>query len=372
MKKSLLALSLLGAVSLLWACSDEDHSKTSCSMDEYEEGCSNGSYLTCEYDSESKKGLGKVVAHATVTIEGVEYKCNALDELEKVGTVPPDPGPGPQKDEPVCKDGFIEGSQSIAAVYNNSLYRCDGDSVINYKCDDDFIDGCYGNIYVDCVDGKMSQHRSYKEGNLTLVCRNDKPVLSNVECKDNIFTDFNQHLIIAGDQLYACDGSQIKNVSSKYNSACDGTKRFYYDAAERRYKSEDCGDSAHICEEYQKGSLTYSACMNAKDVTEGCGTANIYGNCDKNVLIICSSKDNRRGKTLRINCREQSISKACVMVEDDYGYDCAIECGSLRDRYNDFGTCDGNTLKYCTQSGEYAEASCSNGCGFTGSYYDCL
>ena len=368
MKKSLLALILLGAASLIGACSDEDHSKTSCNMDEYEKGCSNGSYLTCEFDSESKKGLGVVVAHATVTIEGVEYACNASDQLEKVGNVQPQPG----GDEPVCKDGRIEGSSSSAAVYNNSLYRCEGDSAKKSKCDDDFVNGCYGNIYVDCIDGKMAQHRSYKEGDLTLVCRNDKPVLSNVECKNSKFTDFKQHLLIAGDQLYACDGTQIKNVSSKYNSACDGTKRFYYDASEGRYLSEDCGDSAHICEEYQKGDLTYSACMNAKDVTEGCGTANVYGNCDKNVLVICSSKDNRRGKTLRINCREQSISKSCVMVEDDYGYDCAIECGSIRNRYNDFGTCEGNTLKYCTQSGEYDEISCNNGCGFNGSYYDCL
>ncbi|MBO4349920.1 MAG: hypothetical protein J6A01_03115, partial [Proteobacteria bacterium] len=279
-----------------------------------------------------------------------------------------DPDPG---EDVTCKDGVIVGTSSIASVIDNVLYRCDGDAYDSYKCNDDFVDGCYGNVYVDCKQGQFSQHKNYTSDGLTYVCRKDKLVLNDIACKNSIFTDFNQHFLAIGDMLYVCNDSQISNVTSQYNSACEGTKRFYYDSDDGVYKMDDCANSAHICEEYQKGSLTYAACVNEKDVTEGCGTANLYGNCDKNVLVICSSEDKSKGKTLRINCREQSISKSCILVEDNYGYDCATECANGRNHYNDFGTCESNILKYCTQSGQYAEAECDQ-CGFTGSYYDCI
>ena len=460
MKKTLLALSLLGVVSLFQACSDGDKSKTSCNVDEYEAGCANGVYLTCEYDS-SRDGLGFVVEHATITIDGVEYRCNgdiqervdsdihvrpkpgdstdpdpgtnnanackvdeyesgcangvyrtcesdggsnglghvvelatitidrvdyrcnAADQLEKVNSSVqerpkpnPDPEPEPEPEpEPSnsisCKDGVIVGTSSISAIIDNVLYRCDGDAYDSYECNADFVNGCYGNLYVDCNKGKFSQHRSYTANDFTFICRKDIPVLSGLKCENDIFTDYDQHFLAVADNLYVCNGSQISNVSSKYNSACDGTKRYYFDSEKGIYKMDDCAGSAHICEEYQKGNLIYAACVNEKDVTEGCGTANLYGNCDKNVLVICSSEDKDKGKTLRINCREQSISKSCILVEDDYGYDCATECAHGRNQYTDFGTCDGNVLKYCTQSGEYDQVEC-NACGFNGSYYDCM
>ncbi len=381
MKKTLLALSLLGVVSLFQACSDSGKSKTSCNVDEYEKGCSDGSYLTCEYDDDSDYGLGYVVEHATFVVKGVEYRCNG-DKPERVsgnvnvrprpGTNDPEPGTDPEPQDKIsCKDGIIVGTSSIAQVIDNVLYRCDGDAYDSYECNDNFEEGCYGNVYVNCNDGTFSQHKTTKIGDFSYFCRKDKLVLSDLKCENNIFTDQNQHFLAIDDKLYVCNGNQVENVTSQYNSACEGTKRFYYDSEAGIYKVNDCASSAHICEEYQKGSLTYAVCVNKNDVVEGCGTANIYGNCSGNVLIICSNDDPSKGKTLRINCREQSVSQSCILVEEDYGYDCATECANGRNQYNDFGTCDGKILKYCTQSGQYAEAECDQ-CGFNGSYYDCI
>ena len=275
---------LFGALFMLQGCGGDDHGRANCNVDEYEEGCSDGVYLRCEFDRDSRNGLGHVVEHATVTIDGVVYKCNGNERVPET-------------------------------------------------------------------------------------------VVSDIQCANGLFAENHSHFSIVADQLLACNGNESVNVTAEYNSACEGTKRYYYDVDANRYKVEDCADAARICEEYPKGNQIYAACVNASDVADGCGAVNFYGNCDGNTLVICSSRDNSQGKTLRIDCGAQSASKICVFVNDSYGYDCAVKCSDPDNQstiYNDYGICEDKLLRYCTQSGQYAEAYCENTCGFNGSYYDCL
>ena len=372
MKKSIIAISLAGLMALLQACGGDGHKEANCSVDQYQAGCKDGLYLHCEYNDEAKMGDGHVVESATIEIDRVVYVCNDQDKLvpKDSGSVTPRPNPG--KDAPVCKDGMIEGMSANMAVIDNVLYKCNGNDIESANCDADFKNGCYGDSYISCKDGTMSQQDRVTIENMSYVCR-DNSLVVDVKCENDRFVDFNSHFLTVHDVLFACNGNKVSDVSSQYNSACDDTSRYYFDAADGEFKVENCATNAMICEEYQRGEMIYAACVNKNDVQDGCDTASFYGNCDGNTLIICTSKEKSKGKLLKINCKQQAIPKSCKLVEDDYGYDCVIECKDEDGKdYTDFGSCDGNILGYCSQNGEFNDAECANGCGFNGAYNDCM
>lgn len=166
----------------------------------------------------------------------------------------------------------------------------------------------------------------------------------------------------------ACENGKVVMKSS----LCNKGDVLYCD----KDKNEIARDSCETlqCEEYLKGDIHSADCFDPSLIKEGCGDVTAIGSCSNdNQLTFCSKKQG--GKLLTISCT--SRSSQCMHIEEGYGFDCAIECKRDNDEstYNDFGTCDGAILRYCTQNKKYAESDCSSlqkTCGFGGNYYQCI
>lgn len=243
-----------------------------------------------------------------------------------------------------------------------TITACGEDGDKTRYCDAGFHDGCEDGVYVHCEmnktdsKGKVIESKSISFDEVEYVC-NGKDVL--VPSK------------------YSCDNGKVVNSddNSVNDSVCLGGDKSVVYCQDGEVVIENCGDG-NVCEEYEKADSTSAICVKSEDIAPGCADVTDYGKCNSSdgSLTFCTKKDASKGKTIRLDC--PSRGQQCRMIEEGgFGYDCTDVCG--QDNANtSHGECSGNDLIYCdVKDGNVSVETvhCGDaGCGFVGSYYDCL
>ena len=281
-------------------------------------------------------------------------------------------------------------------VHNDVVYVCkDGEVVIDNQCDGndlvlqngdkvESVCGFYGTVA--CYNGHASENVMDKcDGS------QDYPaVASSVKCADGV-------LMVMGESDYVAYGKYMCDQNSgnvfhcdadrlvKHAAFCDDSSAVMcsWDGAAWNLDKSDCGAN-ETCVEYEKGNAKYAACFDNSNVGDSCGSINVYGSCDGDNLVVCSS-NGEDGRLLRIDCAAQGaqmgVTRKCGLIEDStYGYDCKTVCNDEGGtEYDEFGTCtDAGVLHYCNQKGEYATpidcSAQSKSCSWDRSYddFDCI
>lgn len=259
-----------------------------------------------------------------------------------------------------------------------ALNACGGDDKKENLCDSNFVDGCEKGVYLKCErtatdkHGRIVEHATIEMHEVVYVCNDkDELVPDGYSCADGVLSKDGQPVdpvCGADDTLIACSGNEIVQG----HQVCQGNAVLSCDA-DGLHKSE-CG-SGLVCTDYERNDSLYASCIKSDDVTEGCPSGiSAFGSCNSSdgSLVFCTRKDASKGKTIRLDCAAQN--KACMLINDDYGYDCTATCKDGNDKpYTEHGQCDGNVLKYCHE-GNYVELNCDDtakSCQFDRYQYDC-
>ncbi|MGI5829730.1 MAG: hypothetical protein ACOX8U_06125 [Bradymonadia bacterium] len=257
----------------------------------------------------------------------------------------------------------------------------------------EFVEVCDAGRVVTCQandkgKGKVVFATQVCDGELIVSCDGDKlhrGVICDAgklkACADGVPAFIENNLLCDGDKIVSCNANNTIVTHDRVCSAglirsCSGGKLLSHTQNCKGAQVEQCDDNGEIqaydcgngmsCESYEKGGELFYSCFESGG--EGCGEVTNVGTCDGEVLKFCSKKT--QGKLLTLNCG--ATSRKCMKIEDVYGFDCAVQCGS-NNQYTDFGSCENDSLNYCTQSGDEMSISCkSNTCKFNGTYYNCI
>lgn len=264
------------------------------------------------------------------------------------------------------------------------MITCDDGGNSTRYCDAAFIDGCENGVYLICERtkaderGRVVAKETFEYLGMSYSCNDkDELVPSGCTCKDGVIV--NDHDVELGtsfcgygDLVYSCSGTEIvANKSYCVDNAivscrADGTA------------TKDLCESGFACIEYERGDNVYAGCFKSSEVTDGCekGTT-AYGACSSaNVLTFCTHKDPAKGKTIQLDCPQ--MGSVCVLVENNYGYDCAHSC-STDNMTTDRGYCKDNVLYACAEDDSVYTEDCSKSqktCQFNAALitpiFDCL
>ena len=345
MKKIALLISLAGMVATLNACGGESHSAR-CDAN-FKNTCEKGMILHC--DMESTDEYGEIVESATLDIKGVRYVCNDRDELVV-------------DDKSVCDTATFE-----SGCKNGVHLKCEKNANDSY--------------------GHIVQEERVNIDSVSYVCNEqDELVIADYACKDGMLTMAGTVVeknaaCTASDLVISCAGDKVILGAQ----ACKDSS--VLKCHDKELLEDPCIDG-FTCMDYEREDKLYASCVKSDAIVEeGCAAdVTAKGTCQPDgSLVFCTRKDASKGKTLRLDCAAEN--KACMLINDDYGFDCSITCkddkGASKDAngnpYTEHGFCNENVLYYCyVKDGVIAlkDSNCSQDgktCGFVESehQYNC-
>ena len=346
MKKIALLISLAGLVATLNACGGDSHSAR-CDAN-FKNTCEKGMILHCDMQSTDK--YGEIVETATLDINGVRYVCNDRDELVV-------------DDDSVCDVATFE-----AGCKNG----------VHLKCEKANADE-FGHI--------VSEERVTID-QIPYVCNDkDELVIADYTCKDGNLMRIDGSAVAKNaactlsDLVISCSGDEVVLGAQ----VCQNSS--VMSCHEKELLEVPCTDGFN-CMDYERNGRFYASCVKSDDIVEeGCGeNVTTQGACQSDgSLIFCTRKDASKGKTIRLDCAAEN--KACMLINDDYGFDCSVTCkdenGASKDAnnnpYTEHGFCSDNVLYYCYVKDDVVKLEKSNcsqdgkTCGFVESehQYNC-
>ena len=263
----------------------------------------------------------------------------------------------------------------------SALCACHDDN--NNYCDAGYVDGCQEGMYVHCVfeedgdRGTVNADVSFMISGVEYICNDkDQLVAKDYECRNGVLYKNdaaveNNAFCNSDDVMTTCDGS---NLVRGYGICANDQLVVCSDG---KAKVDACGTGLK-CVDYERNDNVYAGCFNASDVGGGCGEGvTTYGVCDSDgALTFCTRKDASKGQQIRLDC--PSRGQGCMLINQDFGYDCSATCSDEGGVYNEHGVCEGNTLVYCKKSnGAFAvtEWKCSEenlSCAFDNYQYSCI
>lgn len=233
-----------------------------------------------------------------------------------------------------------------------AIFCACGDDGNKSYCDSGFTNGCENGKYVYCEfektdsSGHIVSKATIEFNSVEFVCNDsDQLVPKDYVCKDGVMLHNGEQVAknaVCGEKdiLLLCSGNDL---IQGYQACLDDK---IMECSNGVVKSTTCKEGL-TCVDYERGDNLYASCVQPENVKTGCEAGvTTYGSCDTNsVLTFCTRKDTTKGKTITLDC--PSRGQSCMLIEDNYGYDCSETCMDGDKLYNEHGVCEGNTLVYC-------------------------
>ncbi|MCL2325395.1 MAG: hypothetical protein FWC40_02685 [Proteobacteria bacterium] len=337
MTKPSVALILLLGLAGLQGCNDTKDKTVWCTGSFHEVHCQNEKIVHCVVKEGSR---AEMVESESYIWHGIKYVCSADDKLLAAnhcnGNLILDTDGAAHatlcgiNGTTSCRDGALFEDDNMACLGSSANVKCFQDKFFIAGDNNDWLPT--SQRYICAASGKVGH------------------------CQGNTLVH----------SVGVCDGSGV--ISCRYNG---------YNGMSLVRKS--CKPDTTTCIDFEKSGVSFAECFYTSGVQENCGDITTYGKCNQDVLVMCSKTDASKGKLLHIDCAVSQ--KSCLLIDSpdqDYGYDCAIVCEDPAGaHYTDFGACENNIVKFCSQTGEFDSIDCADTtCQWTTDvinnfFYDC-